>query len=102
MSLPTLTPEQRADALVKAAESRQARSAALAEVKAGAVRFADVLANTESPLQKAKVMQVLKAVPGVGPVTAVKLMDEAGIAANRRVAGLGDRQRETLNRLLPV
>jgi hypothetical protein len=35
MALPTMTPEQRADALAKAAEARTARSALLAKVKSG-------------------------------------------------------------------
>ena len=35
MALPTLTPEQRADALAKAAEARKARSELLASIKSG-------------------------------------------------------------------
>jgi len=39
MPLPTMTPEQRADALAKAAEARTARSELLAKVKSGSRQY---------------------------------------------------------------
>lgn len=96
MALPVLTPGQREQALARAAEVRKARADALALLKAGTVTLADVLADLDSPLQRARVLQVLRAVPGVGKVTADKAMAEAGIAESRRVAGLGVNQRKAL------
>jgi S13-like H2TH domain len=96
MALPELTAEQRAIALEKAAATRKARSEALAKLRKGSVTIADVLADLDSPLQKARVRQVLLAVPGVGAVTADKVMAEVQIDPKRRVAGLGARQREAL------
>jgi S13-like H2TH domain len=96
MPLQPLTPEQRAAALEKAAASRKARSEALARLRNGNVTIAQVLADLDSPLQKARVRQVLLAVPGVGAVTADKVMAEVQIDPKRRVAGLGARQREAL------
>ena len=96
MALPTLTPEQRDEALRKAAETRKARAEALAAMRKGTVTLADVLTDLDSPLQRAKVSQVLRAIPGVGVVTADKVLAEVGIDGKRRVAGLGQRQRSAL------
>lgn len=43
-----------------------------------------------------RVAQVLKALPGYGPVRVAAVMSEAGIANNRRIGGLGPRQRRQL------
>lgn len=99
MALPEITPEMREAALAKAAEARKARSEALAEVRHGTLAPADALVNP-GPLQRAKVRQVLMAVPGIGAVRADKLMAEAKIDASRRVAGLGAVQRKALLFLL--
>ncbi|WP_026360732.1 integration host factor, actinobacterial type [Amycolatopsis nigrescens] len=98
MALPTLTPEQRADALAKAAEARKARSELLASIKAGKVSIGEVLkkAKEDKTIGKTKVPQLLKAVPGLGAVKVAALLEEAGIDPDRRAAGLGDRQREAL------
>lgn len=96
MSLPTLTAEQRTAALAKAAESRRARSAALGDLTSGTLTLAAVLAGEEDRLQRAFVRQVLRALPGVGDVTADKALSEIGIDRKRRVGGLGDRQRAAL------
>jgi hypothetical protein len=101
MALPVLTPEQRQASLAKAAEARVARSRALAAVKNGTVTFAAVLDDKDSPLQRAFVRQVLCALPGIGTVTADKILTDLGIDAKRRIAGLGARQREALTERLP-
>ncbi len=97
--LPVLTPEMRETALRPAAETRQARSEALSEIRAGKLAAADALTNP-GPLQRAKVRQVLLAVPGVGPVKADSLMAAAKVDPSRRVAGLGANQRARLAELL--
>jgi len=93
-----LTPEQRADALAKAAEARKARSELLASIKSGQQSIDKVLlkAKEDKTIGKTKVMQLLKAVPGLGAVKVAALLDEAGIDPDRRAAGLGERQREAL------
>ena len=98
MALPTLTPEQRADALAKAAEARKARSELLASIKSGKQTIASVLnrAKDDDTVGKTKVVALLKAVPGVGAVKAAALLEAAGIDPDRRAAGLGDRQRAAL------
>jgi hypothetical protein len=96
MALPTLTPEQRAEALAKAQAARKKRSELLASVKAGKTSIAQVLAKTDDITKKTKVSQVIRAMPGYGPAKAAAVMEEAGIDDNRRVGGLGDQQRKKL------
>lgn len=98
MALPTLTPEQRAQALAKAAEARKARSELLASIKSGERSIDKVLskAKEDKTIGKTKVTQLLKAVPGLGAVKVAALLEQAGIDPDRRAAGLGDRQREAL------
>ncbi len=98
LALPTLTPEQRAEALAKAAEARKARSELLANIKSGKESIDAVLnrAKEDKTVGKTKVTQLLKAVPGLGQVKVMALMEQAGIDPDRRAAGLGDRQREAL------
>jgi transposase len=98
VALPTLTPEQRAEALAKAAEARKARSELLASIKSGKQTIASVLkrAKDDQTVGKTKVAALLKAVPGIGAVKAAALLEQAGIDPNKRVAGLGERQRAAL------
>lgn len=98
MALPTLTPEQRAEALAKAAEARKARSALLADIKDGKQSIAAVLgkAKEDKTIGKTKVAALLKAVPGIGAVKVAALLEQAGIDPDRRAAGLGDRQKAAL------
>ncbi|MQA07276.1 MAG: integration host factor [Pseudonocardiaceae bacterium] len=98
LALPTLTPEQRAEALAKAAEARKARSELLASIKSGKQSIDKVLnkAKEDKTIGKTKVTALLKAVPGLGAVKVAALLEQAGIDPERRAAGLGDRQRQAL------
>jgi hypothetical protein len=98
VALPTLTPEQRADALAKAAEARKARSELLASIKSGKQTIASVLgrAKEDKTIGKTKVAALLKAVPGLGAVKVAALLEQTGIDADRRAAGLGEKQRAAL------
>ncbi|MGZ4131742.1 MAG: integration host factor, actinobacterial type [Actinomycetota bacterium] len=98
MALPTLTPEQRQQALAKAAEARKRRAEVKAELKSGKRTLADVMKMSEKDdtIGKMKVSNVLESLPGVGKVRAQKIMEELDISATRRVRGLGSKQREQL------
>jgi len=98
MALPTLTPEQRNQALAKAAQARKVRSTVLAGLKTGQLSLAEVLAkaDTDEIIKKTKVTVLVKALPGIGPVRAAQLMEQAEIAKSRRVGGLGTKQRKLL------
>lgn len=97
MALPTLTPEQRTQALEKAAAARKQRSELLGKLKDGSMTVQTVLNTTDDQIVvKTKVRQVLEAVPGWGKVKVAQLMERLEIAETRRVGGLGPRQREAL------
>lgn len=93
---PSLTPEQRAAALEKAKEARAARADIKARLKMGSLTLAAALDSDDSNVGKLKVVSLLESLPGVGKVKARKVMDDVGIADNRRIQGLGTQQRQSL------
>ena len=93
---PQLTPEQRANALAKAAEARVARAELKNQLKMGSVTLAEALASTSSTVGKLKVESLLQSLPGVGKVKAKAIIASVGIADNRRVQGLGAQQKAAL------
>ncbi len=93
---PALSPEQRAAALAKAAEARTARAELKSKLKLGSLTLAEALATEDDTVGKLKVVSLLESLPGVGKVKARKIMDEIGIADNRRVQGLGQQQKSAL------
>jgi S13-like H2TH domain len=97
MPLPTLTPEQRQQALEKAAEARRKRAELKAQLKSGNMSLATVLAkDNDETVGKMKVSSVLESMPGVGKVRARKIMEKLDISASRRVRGLGSKQKDAL------
>ena len=98
MALPSLTPEQRAAALEKAAAARKARAELKVRLKSSGTSLDEVLADgtQDEVVGKMKVVTVLESLPGVGKVKARRLMEEVGISETRRVQGLGDKQRKAL------
>ena len=98
MALPTLTPEQRAEALEKAAVARRERAAVKNQLKYGQGSLRSVLAEGKSNdvIGKMKVYVLLESLPGVGKVKARAIMEEIGIAETRRVRGLGPHQASAL------
>jgi hypothetical protein len=96
MPLPTLTPEQRADALAKAAAARSARSTLLAQVKSGELTAKQIFERDDEIAKKTRVMQVLRALPGYGAAKVTALMTTCEIDEKRRVGGLTSGQRTRL------
>ena len=94
MALPPLTPEQRAQALEKAAIARRERAAVKNRLKYAQGSLAEVIADGKSNdvVGKMKVSVLLESMPGVGRVRAKQIMDEVGISESRRVRGLGSNQ----------
>lgn len=103
MALPTLTPEQRADALAKATAVRSARAEIKNQLKTGATTLSVVLDRADEPaVGKMRVAALLEALPKIGKVKAAEIMTELDIAENRRIAGLGERQRAALVERFPA
>ena len=99
MALPTLTPQQRQDALRATAAARTARKQLCDPVQhRGEQTIPAVLdrAKTDTVVGKTRIAQLLKSLPGYGPAKVTALIEQTGIVASRRAAGLGDRQRQAL------
>ncbi len=98
MSVPSSTPEQRAAALAKAAESRRIRAEMKELLKSGSLSLEALFAKAETNdmIAGMKIAAVLPSMPGMGKVKANRLMESIGIADTRRIRGLTDRQRAAL------
>ena len=98
VALPTLTPQQRAAALEKAAAARRSRAALKVRLKSHDCTLDDVLADGDADevIGKMKVLAVIEAMPGVGKIRAQRIMERLEISPSRRVRGLGVKQREAL------
>ena len=94
--------EKRAEALQKAAEARRERAAVKARLKDSTGRRGEEIrsvieeAETNEVIGRLRVTALLESLPGVGKVKARKVMEEVGIADNRRVQGLGQQQKSAL------
>jgi hypothetical protein len=95
---PKMSPEQREAALAKAAHARRTRAEAKELLRTGSLSLRELLerADHDDVLAGMKVFATLAALPGLGKVKAGRLMDDIGIAADRRIRGLGGRQRQAL------
>ena len=92
--LPSQTPEARTAALQKAAEARQARARVKHRLKFGGASITEILmqGRGDDAIGRMKVTALLESMPGVGKIKARSIMDELGIADNRRIRGLGVQQ----------
>ena len=100
---PTLTAEQRSAALVKAGEARRVRAEVKMLLKLHRITLAELFerADTEEIVAKLKVVSALESLPGVGKVMARRTMEDLEIAENRRLRGLGPKQRSALLAIFP-
>ncbi len=98
MPLPEMTDEQRERALERAAYARRARAEMKELLSTGSLTFAEVLQRAEEDeiIAGTKIAAVVAALPGMGKVTTKRLLEELDIAPNRRIRGLGSRQRKEL------
>ncbi len=100
MALPSLTPEQRTDALAKAAAARRERAEVKNRLKHSGESLVAVVqaGRSDDVIGKMKVSALLESMPGVGKIRARQLMERLGIAETRRVRGLGANQIAALER----
>ena len=89
--LPQLTPEQRFAASQKAIETRKARMRLKDEMKHGKLSVAEAIKMPV--MQRMKVYEFIRAIPGIGTNRAKDLMLANSIADNRRVGGLSEHRR---------
>ena len=95
---PKLTDEQRRQALEKAAEARRVRAEVKELLKTGSLTLSELFsrAETDEIVAGLKVESLIASMPGTGKIKAKRLMESLDIADNRRIRGLGDRQKEAL------
>ena len=62
----------------------------------GSMTLAEALESDDVNVGKLKVVSMLHSLPGIGKVKARQIMEEVGIADNRRVQGLGRQQKQKL------
>ena len=98
MAPPKISDEQRKAALEKAAVVRRVRAEVKQLLKMGIITFPELLerAENEDTIAGLRVASVLESLPATGKVKAKRLMEQHAIAPNRRIRGLGTRQREAL------
>jgi ribosomal protein S13 len=56
----------------------------------------EALVSADPNVGKLKVIAMLESLPGLGKVKARKIMEEVGIADNRKIQGLGTQQKKAL------
>lgn len=89
--LPLMTPEERFAASQKAIEVRKARMRLKDEMKHGKLSVAEAIAMPV--MQRMKVYEFIRAIPGIGINRAKEFMLANSIADNRRVGGLSEHRR---------
>ena len=102
MNLKPLTEEERTRAREKATAARTVRADIKAKIKSGELSVQEVIVSrsSEEAVGRLKVVDLLRALPGVGERRAAGIMATVGIAPTRRVRGLGVHQRKALIELL--
>ncbi len=96
--LPEVTEEQRSEALAKAAAARRQRAEMKELLRTGSLTLGEVFdrAETDEIVAGTKIVAILQSMPGLGKIGTKRLLEALDIAENRRVRGLGTRQRQAL------
>jgi hypothetical protein len=88
--------DQRMEALERATEVRVKRSELKAGLKTGEVEIAAILRHPPDYVQTAKLIDLLLALPGVGPARVSRLLTQCRISEAKTVGGMSERQRDVL------
>lgn len=97
--VPILTAEQRRESLAKGLQIRSRRASYRAALKDGSMnprRIFELADGGDSAVLNMRVRALVSAMPGYGKKRTALLMHRLCISENRRVGGLGNRQREAL------
>ena len=95
---PVLSKEERDANLQKAKQARLDRAAVKAAISANQISIFDAINDPRSAIQRMKVLELLEAIPGVGPARAEMIMERNKISFSRRIGGLGPHQLRALRK----
>lgn len=98
---PALTDDERRENLRRAARARHERAEMLRRVKAGEVDPRGVLMRRDPVAARTRVGAFVRSWPGYGEARAQGLLRRLRISPDRRLGGLGKRQREALAAAMP-
>jgi hypothetical protein len=87
---------QRMDALERANEIRTKRAEFKRDLKAGRASLPEALMDPPDWLETAKVIDMLRACPKLGPVKVDKILATCRMSRSKTVGGITDRQRAEL------
>lgn len=102
MVLKDLTPAERQAAREKALEARTTRAKIKADFALGKLSLSDVFeqADHHEAVARMRTVDLLTSLKGIGEIRAQSIMEECEISLNRRLRGLGHRQRSALQAAL--
>lgn len=102
MVLKDLTPAERQAARQKALDARTTRAKVKSEFSDGKLSLLQVfeLADKDEAVARMRTIDLLTAIKGIGEIRAQGIMEQCEISLNRRLRGLGHRQRTALIELL--
>lgn len=98
MVLKDLTPEERQAARQKALDARTTRAKIKSEFSDGKLSLKQVFerADEDEAVARMRTIDLLTSLKGIGEIRAQGIMEQCEISLNRRLRGLGHRQRNAL------
>lgn len=98
MVLKDLTPAERQAARQKALDARTSRAKIKTDFANGALSLKQVFerADADEAIARMRTVDLLTSLKGIGEIRAQGIMEQCDISLNRRLRGLGHRQRNAL------
>jgi hypothetical protein len=93
---PERSTDQRRHALALANRVRMKRAETKAALKRGELSIVTLIADPPQYLATAKIVELLRALPGYGPIKAGRLFDHCQVSPRKTITGLNERQRAAL------
>ena len=98
--VPERSVDQRLQALALANNVRKQTALLKVDLKCGRASITTLIADPPQYLASAKMVQLLRALPGYGPVKVAHLLECCRVSPRRTVKGLNERQRRELIKAL--
>ncbi len=96
VELPERSADRRRQALALANNVRKQTALLKVDLKCGRASITALIADPPQYLASAKMAQLLRALPGYGPVKVARLLERCQVSPVKSVGGLSERQRDRL------